>query len=136
MTRLMTSSSLIFTINLHQLRIGQLLGAFGYSGNHAAPPQTTPESGNLGPRKEVKSLPVSCCGCARRRAHPAGPAPHRPARAHAHRPGNPRAPRNRRMGDRKSTRLNSSHDQISYAVFCLKKKKKKERRFEEVEQRD
>src|SRR2546421_8883282 len=31
--------------------------------------------------------------------------------------------------DRKSTRLNSSHDQISYAVFCLKKKKKKERIF-------
>src|SRR5688572_31711995 len=29
------------------------------------------------------------------------------------------------MGDRKSTRLNSSHSQISYAVFCLKKKKKK-----------
>src|SRR2546428_13878615 len=27
--------------------------------------------------------------------------------------------------DRKSTRLNSSHDQISYAVFCLKKKKKR-----------
>src|SRR2546427_6901916 len=31
----------------------------------------------------------------------------------------------RRQGDRKSTRLNSSHSQISYAVFCLKKKKKK-----------
>src|SRR5216683_6916533 len=30
-----------------------------------------------------------------------------------------------RSEDRKSTRLNSSHDQISYAVFCLKKKKKK-----------
>src|SRR2546421_9327144 len=30
-----------------------------------------------------------------------------------------------REEDRKSTRLNSSHDQISYAVFCLKKKKKK-----------
>src|SRR5688572_32843598 len=30
----------------------------------------------------------------------------------------------RRGGDRKSTRLNSSHSQISYAVFCLKKKKK------------
>src|SRR2546421_1888706 len=30
--------------------------------------------------------------------------------------------------DRKSTRLNSSHDQISYAVFCLKKKKSDERR--------
>src|SRR2546421_2845048 len=29
--------------------------------------------------------------------------------------------------DRKSTRLNSSHDQISYAVFCLKKKKHTER---------
>src|SRR5207253_10420605 len=30
-------------------------------------------------------------------------------------------------GDRKSTRLNSSHVAISYAVFCLKKKKKQER---------
>src|SRR2546430_14011208 len=30
-----------------------------------------------------------------------------------------------RWTDRKSTRLNSSHSQISYAVFCLKKKKKK-----------
>src|SRR3712207_8272219 len=29
------------------------------------------------------------------------------------------------VGDRKSTRLNSSHANISYAVFCLKKKKKK-----------
>src|SRR5438034_5888741 len=29
-------------------------------------------------------------------------------------------------GDRKSTRLNSSHTVISYAVFCLKKKKKKQ----------
>src|SRR2546427_7622453 len=38
--------------------------------------------------------------------------------------------RNRRdVGeDRKSTRLNSSHSQISYAVFCLKKKKKKDTR--------
>src|SRR2546422_3106553 len=30
----------------------------------------------------------------------------------------------RKVGDRKSTRLNSSHGYISYAVFCLKKKKK------------
>src|SRR5256886_11123817 len=30
--------------------------------------------------------------------------------------------------DRKSTRLNSSHSQISYAVFCLKKKKRKQDR--------
>src|SRR5204863_3210292 len=35
-------------------------------------------------------------------------------------------PRGRR--DRKSTRLNSSHVEISYAVFCLKKKKKKKQR--------
>src|SRR2546429_4598215 len=32
--------------------------------------------------------------------------------------------RRRRRRDRKSTRLNSSHGYISYAVFCLKKKKK------------
>src|SRR2546430_13222934 len=31
------------------------------------------------------------------------------------------------MVDRKSTRLNSSHSQISYAVFCLKKKRKRQR---------
>src|SRR5688572_32542493 len=35
-----------------------------------------------------------------------------------------RRPHPRRQRDRKSTRLNSSHSQISYAVFCLKKKKK------------
>src|SRR2546430_8512268 len=34
-----------------------------------------------------------------------------------------RLPRVQRVQDRKSTRLNSSHSQISYAVFCLKKKK-------------
>src|SRR5690349_23685546 len=32
------------------------------------------------------------------------------------------------VGDRKSTRLNSSHVEISYAVFCLKKKKKKKKK--------
>src|SRR5688572_32074864 len=43
--------------------------------------------------------------------------------------------------DRKSTRLNSSHSQISYAVFCLKKKKKNKKtinvreRFARAEQR-
>src|SRR6185312_12769631 len=37
------------------------------------------------------------------------------------------APRAMRPPDRKSTRLNSSHDQISYAVFCLKKKKTRHR---------
>src|SRR5207253_11197070 len=34
-----------------------------------------------------------------------------------------RLPEERQVGDRKSTRLNSSHVAISYAVFCLKKKK-------------
>src|SRR2546422_10629563 len=36
----------------------------------------------------------------------------------------PERRRRRRCRDRKSTRLNSSHGYISYAVFCLKKKKK------------
>src|SRR5688572_32297089 len=44
-----------------------------------------------------------------------------PVLAHPVRGTRPR----RRYPDRKSTRLNSSHSQISYAVFCLKKKKKK-----------
>src|SRR6266478_7387192 len=39
----------------------------------------------------------------------------------------PFGPGHRPPGDRKSTRLNSSHSQISYAVFCLKKKKKTKR---------
>src|SRR5207245_9469207 len=52
--------------------------------------------------------------------HPAGP-PRAPPRKAARRPpGTPDPPRGR---DRKSTRLNSSHGSISYAVFCLKKKK-------------
>src|SRR5438132_10658457 len=36
-------------------------------------------------------------------------------------------------GDRKSTRLNSSHTVISYAVFCLKKKKKKHNKKQQPE---
>src|SRR5688572_32025522 len=43
--------------------------------------------------------------------------------------GRTRAPGTSGPGtDRKSTRLNSSHSQISYAVFCLKKKKKKKKK--------
>src|SRR5438445_3624528 len=57
-----------------------------------------------------------------------------PRRPGSHEPGEPvaeRHPRQLRLAvarqreDRKSTRLNSSHANISYAVFCLKKKKKK-----------
>src|SRR5438034_4990503 len=36
------------------------------------------------------------------------------------------------LGDRKSTRLNSSHTVISYAVFCLKKKKKSKNLLYEI----
>src|SRR5947209_9210575 len=39
--------------------------------------------------------------------------------------GDGAGPRGVAVGDRKSTRLNSSHANISYAVFCLKKKKNK-----------
>src|SRR5689334_23982168 len=49
-----------------------------------------------------------------RRSWPGSPLPSGPGRCPAER------------RDRKSTRLNSSHSSISYAVFCLKKKKKKQ----------
>src|SRR2546430_7680266 len=49
--------------------------------------------------------------------------PPRGGGALSRRPARPRASRQARAQDRKSTRLNSSHSQISYAVFCLKKKK-------------
>src|SRR5688572_31952635 len=39
-------------------------------------------------------------------------------------------------GDRKSTRLNSSHSQISYAVFCLKKKKKKKKKKKQKKKKE
>src|SRR2546430_12253718 len=50
-------------------------------------------------------------------------AQHRQRRVIHHRPTAREQPRLDLL-DRKSTRLNSSHSQISYAVFCLKKKKK------------
>src|SRR2546427_8036415 len=56
-------------------------------------------------------------------AGPGVPAEQRLA-VHPGRPG-PAHARASAQGDRKSTRLNSSHSQISYAVFCLKKKKKR-----------
>src|SRR5947209_9222068 len=40
----------------------------------------------------------------------------------------------RKEGDRKSTRLNSSHANISYAVFCLKKKKKTKNNTQKTKQ--
>src|SRR5438034_11031011 len=59
------------------------------------------------------ALPICRCCCSRSSRSPATGSP-LPGRA-----------RPWRAIDRKSTRLNSSHTVISYAVFCLKKKKKK-----------
>src|SRR3712207_8215569 len=66
-----------------------------------------------------RSRAVGVVGAEQQRAEGAGaaPVPRRPAADH-HLLGGPQ------RGDRKSTRLNSSHANISYAVFCLKKKKK------------
>src|SRR5215813_15299521 len=60
------------------------------------------------------ALPISGAGRSSRRPRRGAPSPGR-------RGGTART------GDRKSTRLNSSHVRISYAVFCLKKKKTRKR---------
>src|SRR3712207_7888019 len=80
------------------------------------------------------ALPISPAGPPARAAQdgPAQPVLDRAARPEEPRPGrrgagqgpDPRAGRGS-LEDRKSTRLNSSHANISYAVFCLKKKKNK-----------
>src|SRR5690349_23877542 len=61
------------------------------------------------PARAVRAGAASCAAARNRR------------RQHSLAPGRPGLARRR---DRKSTRLNSSHVEISYAVFCLKKKKK------------
>src|SRR5690349_21998874 len=58
-----------------------------------------------------------------------------PRRRRASRPRRTRVPR-RTGRDRKSTRLNSSHVEISYAVFCLKKKKKKKKKTRHNKKKD
>src|SRR2546427_9586763 len=81
-------------------------------------PYTTLFRSVPGPGRMVGHLPAS------------GPA--RPHYRQARAPGSPRL-RNEGEeggGDRKSTRLNSSHSQISYAVFCLKKKKKNKHKYD------
>src|SRR3712207_7293608 len=76
------------------------------------------------------ALPISGRGLGRGRAPPrpeadpaAGVGAGGPAAGRARPPPLPMAAGGR-LRDRKSTRLNSSHANISYAVFCLKKKKK------------
>src|SRR5690625_5949579 len=60
---------------------------------------------------------------------PGGGAAHAPARWRRHHLRRLGRGLQRESGDRKSTRLNSSHVAISYAVFCLKKKKDRARSF-------
>src|SRR5947209_10702631 len=68
------------------------------------------------------------------RIRPLGPSGHGPLQVHARHPGRRADPGVQRgtNGDRKSTRLNSSHANISYAVFCLKKKKEKGKHMREL----
>src|SRR5206468_10579699 len=96
----------------------RLLLSFSFFFNAPAPPEIYPLSLH-------DALPISHRPACRRAEFPC------PASLGLLRlPGEPRiaakaAGRSgQRKSDRKSTRLNSSHDQISYAVFCLKKKKK------------
>src|SRR2546426_7707998 len=66
------------------------------------------------------------------RSSRAGAAPGVPQRARRPARAGARQARDRQRVDRKSTRLNSSHLVISYAVFCLKKKKKEDEPRHEI----
>src|SRR6266478_8687540 len=66
------------------------------------------------------------------RSPPVAPAIRRPRPSPSPRPPAARPPP---APDRKSTRLNSSHSQISYAVFCLKKKKKKKQTLIQIKKK-
>src|SRR3989440_9375736 len=89
-----------------------------------------------------RSLPAATSGSAS--AAKATRTPSRFRRAARRRPARPVSRRSTwrcassspTAGDRKSTRLNSSHDQISYAVFCLKKKKNTKNRRNALERTD
>src|SRR2546427_5491597 len=68
--------------------------------------------------------------CSLRRSRSSGVARRHCSRSRSRSSGGSWRKRSRVWADRKSTRLNSSHSQISYAVFCLKKKKKNTRNTE------
>src|SRR3712207_8064322 len=70
--------------------------------------------------------PIISAGCQRFHQLPVGALPQRVHRDRLPQVGH-RTSGITAGGDRKSTRLNSSHANISYAVFCLKKKKKSKR---------
>src|SRR5689334_24447180 len=80
-------------------------------------------------------LGTGCYGRQAERGH-LGLGGDQPQRRRVVRSGDVRRARGQRLSrrgpddpDRKSTRLNSSHSSISYAVFCLKKKKKKHKKI-------
>src|SRR5258708_25190135 len=79
--------------------------------NDPAPPE-------ISPLPQHDPLPISGCGELPAVEDQALPEVEELLAGDVHRRGE-------RLADRKSTRLNSSHQIISYAVFCLKKKKKK-----------
>src|SRR2546427_10692059 len=73
------------------------------------------------------ALPICCAALRHRQARSADTPPDALRREHPGAAALPPAPCQAARADRKSTRLNSSHSQISYAVFCLKKKKNRVR---------
>src|SRR5690242_21489219 len=100
-----TTTTVIYTLSLHDaLPISDV-------GQHAAyrVPGRPAAAGPAGPgrRQGHRAARVERAACRPHAAHPVRPRPGRAA-----------------VRDRKSTRLNSSHMSISYAVFCLKKKNK------------
>src|SRR5690606_41229305 len=91
-------------------------------GPSGAPPGYSRRDG-----KHLRLNTASACRGRRRGASAPRSAPRgRPARRRC----TPTAPPTGSTGDRKSTRLNSSHVKISYAVFCLKKKNPSEAKGE------
>src|SRR5256886_11474127 len=89
-------------------------------------PSTPLSRSGTAARGPARVVPRSAFPLPRSSPHPPHIPPHRCERDQDHHPAH--HPRGReqqhRRADRKSTRLNSSHSQISYAVFCLKKKNK------------
>src|SRR5690606_41488352 len=102
------------------------------SSSSCSPPTAVPPDPPSFPTRRSSDLPAlgsqGLQGAGRRRAHAprrgADPERRRRAGAEADEPQLPGADRDP-VRDRKSTRLNSSHVKISYAVFCLKKKNAK-----------
>src|SRR3712207_8711886 len=92
-----TATTEIYTLSLHDaLPIYEVDGLHPQLGQRHRPLHREPGDRELGARRRLGAHPA---------AHGGGVAQQRP------------------QPDRKSTRLNSSHANISYAVFCLKKKK-------------